>query len=463
MISTTKLVCVQGLGFVGSAMAVAVALATNEDKSPMYDVIGVDLPNNEGNKRVNSINEGVFPFATSDENLSKSIKKVSNQGNLKATTDSSIYANADIIIVDIHLDIQYLDDQPNLEFENFKSAIRTIGKQVKKETLILIETTVPPGTCEKVVVPVLRDELNKRNIKLDNIHIAHSYERVMPGKDYLKSITDYWRVFSGYSETAANICEEFLNNIINTQKFPLTRLSSTIASETAKVMENTYRAVNIAFIDEWTKYAEEIGIDLFEVIDAIKQRPTHSNIRFPGLGVGGYCLTKDPTFAPASSSQLFGKDLSFPFSTMAVKINHNMPLHVVDRLKSLLNEKLYGKRILVCGVSYRTDVADTRYSPSEILVRKLFELEAIVTCHDPYVDYWEELEMNLSHSLPRPTNFDAIIFAVSHQEYRDLDLIKWGIKNSIIIDANMVFNDNQRTSARLSGIKIESIGRGDGL
>jgi UDP-N-acetyl-D-glucosamine dehydrogenase len=463
MTSTNKLVCVQGLGFVGSAMAVAVALASNENKRPIYDVIGVDLPNNEGNKRVNSINEGVFPFATSDENLSKAIKQVSNQGNLKATTDSSIYANADIIIVDIHLDIHYLDDQPNLEFEDFKSAIRTIGKQVKKETLILIETTVPPGTCEKVVIPEIKKELDKRYIDIDDVYIAHSYERVMPGKDYLKSITDYWRVFAGYTEQASDMCEDFLSSIINIKEFPLTRLSSTTASETAKVMENTYRAVNIAFIDEWTKYAEEIGIDLFEVIEAIKQRPTHSNIRFPGLGVGGYCLTKDPTFAPASSSQLFGKNLAFPFASMAVKINHNMPLHVVNRLKSLLNQQLIGKRILVCGVSYRKDVSDTRFSPSEILVRKLIELKVIVTCHDPYVNYWEELAMNLSPSLPDPNNFDTIIFAVPHNEYQNLDLNKWGVQSVLIIDANMVFNDKKRNLARSIGLRIESIGRGNGL
>jgi len=243
----------------------------------------------------------------------------------------------------------------------------------------------------------------------------------------------------------------------------LTRLSSTTASETAKVMENTYRAINIAFIDEWTKYAESIDIDLFEVLDAIRKRPTHSNIRFPGLGVGGYCLTKDPTFAPAAASQLFNKNLHFPFSRMAVKINHDMPLHTVSRLKSLMNGSIYGKKILVCGVSYRQDVGDTRYSPSEILVREMMTQGSDVICHDPYLTYWDELSISLLKKLPSFLDFDAIIFAVAHTHYRDLDLSSSIRQGSIVLDANGVFTREQRESARENNVIVESIGRGDGL
>jgi nucleotide sugar dehydrogenase len=236
-----------------------------------------------------------------------------------------------------------------------------------------------------------------------------------------------------------------------------------LASETAKVMENTYRATNIAFIDEWTKYAESVGIDLFEVINAIIKRPTHSNMRFPGLGVGGYCLTKDPTFAPAAAEQLFGKELDFPFSRMTVKVNNNMPLHVVERLKSLMSGSFKNKKILVCGISYRQNVGDTRYSPSEILVRKLIAYGADIVCHDPYLIYWEELDIKMPKELPSVENFDAIVVAVPHKQYRDLDLSQWAIGCPVVLDANWVFSDEQRELARNKGIKIESIGRGNGL
>ena len=458
-----KKVCIQGLGFVGAAMSTAVSIATDHNKNPLYDVIGVDLPNKMGLERVNAINSGNFPFETSDNYLLSSIKKAHQQGNLCATTDESVYSEADIVVVDIQLDISYLDDQPQLELDDFKKSIQVLGRYVKLKTLIVIETTVPPGTCEKVVVPALHSELIKRGIDPKSIFVAHSYERVMPGENYLKSITDFWRVFAGNTKEAGDICEKFLSSVVNVEDYPLTRLTSMLASETAKVMENSYRATNIAFIDEWTKYAESVGIDLFEVIDAIRMRHTHSNIRFPGLGVGGYCLTKDPAFTYASSKLFFDKDLEFPFSRLAVRVNHEMPLHTVSRLRELLNRSLTEQKILVCGVSYRQDVGDTRNSPSEILVRELITQGAKVTCHDPYLNYWNELGITLHEKLPLAANFDAVIFAVQHQQYKDLDLDNWSNSKTIILDANCVFNKDQRKTLRAKGIRIESIGRGNGL
>ena len=125
---------------------------------------------------------------------------------------------------------------------------------------LLIETTVPPGTCEEIIAPFLRQELEKREMDLDDIFLAHSYERVMPGENYLASIREYWRVFSGLNKQSALECRKFLETIIDTVNYPLTELKSMTASETAKVMENTYRAVNIAFIDEWTKFASSTNL-----------------------------------------------------------------------------------------------------------------------------------------------------------------------------------------------------------
>ena len=456
-------VCIQGLGFVGSAMATAVAMASNNNGEQIYDVVGVELPNKTGKSRVNAINKGEFPFPISDERLLLAISKAHKNGNLSATTDQNEYSKADIVVVDIHLDIPYLENEPQLTFTGFIDAIRAIGQRVSPETLIIIETTVPPGTCEKVVVPTLQTELKKRHLDPDSIHVAHSYERVMPGDSYLESIVDYWRVFAGYTEKSGNLCEKFLSNVVNVDKFPLTRLSSTIASETAKVMENTYRATNIAFIDEWTKYAETVGIDLFEVIEAIRVRPSHSSIRFPGLGVGGYCLTKDPTFTPAAIKQLFNKAIDFPFSKMTVRINHEMPLHTVQRLISILGTPLKNIRILVCGVSYREDIGDSRFSPSETLVRELIREGANVFCHDPYLSYWDELEQNLLTELPIPVDYKVVIMAVPHRQYRELNLSDWALGVDLVLDANSVFNKKQRYLARMKGIRIESIGRGDGL
>ncbi len=458
-----KKVVVQGLGFVGSAMAAAIAKSKDQQGNSLYSVTGVDLPNKVGIERVKALNGGKFPFFTSDKSLIDAVHEANKNGNLSATTDQDIYGKADIVVVDIPLDIAYLEDDPILDFKEFKKAFRTIGEQVKKGTLIIIETTVPPGTCENVVIPTLHLELEKRGIDSDTILVAHSYERVMPGDDYLSSITNFWRVYAGINDKSSKACKEFLQSVINTKDYPLTKLSSITASETAKVMENTYRAVNIAFIDEWTKYAESVGIDLFEVTDAIRKRPTHSNIRYPGLGVGGYCLTKDPALTPAAAEQIFKKELDFPFSKLALSVNHLMPIHTINRLNSLIKGKLKDKRILICGVSYRQEVGDTRFSPSEILVKELINKGAKVTAHDPYIEFWEEMNLNLPKDIPSGNKYDAIIMAVAHKDYKNLDISKWAEDCGIVLDANMVLSNEQRKKARDSGIKIESIGRANGL
>ena len=142
-------------------------------------------------------------FSKTDETLIEAIYLANQNGNLRATTQQNKYKEADIIIVDIPLDIDYLNEEPILEFKSFESAIKTLGQQIVPETLIIIETTVPPGTCEKIVIPALEKELYDRQMSINDIYLAHSYERVMPGENYLASITENWRVFSGLNKKSA--------------------------------------------------------------------------------------------------------------------------------------------------------------------------------------------------------------------------------------------------------------------
>lgn len=443
----------------------AVAGARARDGTVLYQVTGVDRDTPQGRERVESLCRGVFPFPTADAKLCEALARAHETGNLSATTDESVYGSADVVVIDVALDIQFQDIRPQLQLKGLEEAIRGIARRIPKGALVLVETTVPPGTCEKVLAPVLNDELLQRGLEEDSVHLAHSFERVMPGNAYLESINNFWRAYAGTTDEAADVCEAFLSSIVDIEKFPLTRLSSMTASETAKVMENTYRAVNIAFIDEWTKYAEIVGIDLFEVIDAIRVRPTHSNIRFPGLGVGGYCLTKDPAFAPAAVRHLFGNEnLDFPFSRLAMQVNQAMPTHTLGRLKSLLNGELDQKSILLLGVSYRQDIGDTRYSPVEIIARALEANGACVTGFDPFLNRWPEMDRSMPISLPKASGFDAIVITTPHREFLELNLEKWlGKARPVVLDAANVINRDQRQRCRVLGIRIESVGRGDGL
>lgn len=456
-----KKVCVQGLGFVGAAMSLAVAMAKDPDGLPYYDVIGIDLPNEEGKRRIQSLNSGSFPFESNDKKLLNAMVAVKQTGNYRASSDTNEYKDADYVIVDINLDISYQEDRPILNMTPFESAMRVLGQNIKEGCLVVVETTVPPGTCEKIVYPIIKEEFKKRNLDPNRILIAHSYERVMPGEHYFDSIVNYWRVFSGINELSENVCESFLKTIIKTDEYPLTKLQGTTATETAKVLENSYRATTIAFMEEWGRFAEAVGIDLFSVIDAIRMRPTHANMRQPGFGVGGYCLTKDPFFAMLASKDLYGiANMAFPFSTQAVKINNKMPLVSLDKIDARLGG-LEGKRVLLLGISYRQDVGDTRYSPSEIFAREAIRRGAEMSYQDPLVGYWNEMQCEVSKKIPSFDNYDAVVFAVQHAQYEEVNFDGEYQKPLLIFDANRVLNQKQCDEINTNPmLDFCSIGRG---
>ena len=367
--------------------------------------------------------------------------------------------------MDVGLDIKFNGNKPSVELDGFRNAIKTIGRFMSPGCLIIIETTIPPGTCEKIVAPELSSCLKSRGLQEDSFLLAHSYERVMPGKDYFDSIVNYWRVYAGYSPEAADACERFLSKVTNVESFPLTRLTSIRASEMGKILENSYRAVTIAFMEEWGRFAEAAGVDLFEVISAIRKRPTHSNIRQPGFGVGGYCLTKDPLFAEIAAHEIFKLPyLRFPFCNQAVAINKRMPLVSLDKIQNALGGDLLRKTILLFGVSYRPDVADTRHSPSQTFVENARKRGARVFCYDPLITFWPELDIVLPAKIPSPDKIDAVMFAVPHQEYKELDIRSWLNGNKpLIFDANNVLTKNQIKTFMESGCKVCGIGRGNNL
>jgi nucleotide sugar dehydrogenase len=455
-------VVIQGLGFVGSAMAVAVASILDKKNEPLFNVTGIDIPTGVGRERIDYINAGEFPFKTGDNKLSHELQKAVERCNLKATDNLGEYSQADIVLVSINCDLIKSNGHEKIDLKNFIDSIREISENISEHTLVIIESTIPPGTCEKIVYPLFKDIFSKRKLNIKFFYLAHSYERVMPGDKYFDSIINYWRVYSGINQESADKCEEFLAKVINITDYPLTRLNSTTASETGKLLENSYRAVNIAFIEEWSRFAEEVGIDLYEVIDAIRMRPTHANIRQPGFGVGGYCLTKDPLFAKiAARDILYLKGHEFPFSTEAIQVNAEMPLVTLEKLKDYFNDDLNGKKILLMGVTYRQDVGDTRFSPSEIFVKEAISQGAEISAHDPLVDHWDEVDIDMKIDLPDSGDFDAIVFAVPHKNFANISLNKWIVQNNtLLFDANNVLTKKQVSEIRENKLNYMSIGRG---
>ena len=423
-----QVVAVQGLGFVGSVMSIVVANAANE----RFAVIGVDQDSERGRQTVDSLNSGVFPIVASDPKILQYYEASQRKGNFLATIDATAFAHADVIIVDINLDVQKQSDDEgallgfDVDLGPFRSAIETIGRHCKPDALVLVETTVPPGTCDHVVAPTIRQALRDRGLGDQSIRIGHSYERVMPGPDYVDSIESYYRVYSGIDQQSADATEAFLRAIIRTDEYPLTRLGSTNSTEMAKVLENSYRAMNIAFAVEWSRMAEEAGVDLYEVVEAIRLRPTHANLMFPGIGVGGYCLTKDPLLASWSRSNLLGGSEGLQRSEMAVSINDQMPRYAFEFLERRYPRSLDGASVLLLGVSYRGDVGDTRFSPVEPFYLHLQRAGAMVGAHDPYVRDWPEVGIQPGAVLAESLTLapELVVISAGHSMYRENETVE---------------------------------------
>lgn len=465
--SDRDVVVVQGLGFVGAVMALVVASAPEEN----YAVIGVDLPTEEGRRKVQALNEGTFPVDSSDSAVDDLHERALEQGNFLATCDERAYEVADVVLIDVNLDVQkestadQMLEGYDVDLAQFKNACRTVAERCTSDVLVIVETTVPPGTCRDVVKPIIDETFEERGLD-KNYRLGHSFERVMPGPDYVDSIRNFYRVYSGMDEESAKATREFLETIIYTDEYPLTELDSTTASEMTKVLENAYRAMNIAFVQEWTGFAEELGINLYEVVDAIRKRPTHQNLMLPGLGVGGYCLTKDPLLASWARAAHPGDATRLPQSERAVEINDRMPRHTYEQVREALGGDVDGKTVALLGVSYRKDVGDTRHTPAAYLYDLLDENGATIRLHDPFVEYWEErgrfIQQDLDDVISSP--IDAIIFSTPHSLYtgnKKLQRRLHALSDQVLVhDAWGVLGDGE-IGALQSKHRVQVTGRGD--
>lgn len=461
-----RVVVVQGLGFVGSAVAATVAAARDAAGEPLYFVIGVDLPSPGGYWKIAKLNAGLVPFASPDAEFDRLVEEgVKRAGNLCATACEDAYALAETIVIDVQLDVIDRTERAGANIEinlrSLEAAARTVARRMQPDTLVLVETTVPFGTCERVLLPALREERAKRGIEAP-LRLAHAYERVMPGPRYVDSIRRFWRTFAGIDAESGARARAFLDSFIDTAAFPPRELPDIDSSELAKILENSFRAANIAFIHEWTLLAERAGIDLWSVVDSIRVRKgTHDNLRYPGFGVGGYCLTKDSLLAQWSLANLYDSGHHLDVTLEALRINHEMPLHTLSLLRELAGGSLRGVKVLVCGVSYLADVGDTRHSPTEIFADALAAEGAQVVIHDPCVNTWPERpEAVLTQDLPAAlAAAEAVVFAVPHSIYRRLTTTDIP-QPRLIVDANNVITDVLASALHEAGSRLLGVGKG---
>ena len=437
-------ISVIGLGFVGLPTACILANSKNKKNKNQFKVFGIDKNLKKVKKDIENINKkNKF---SADVKLNSLIKKTVKSGNIQLFDKLDPIKNSKIILVSVGFD--FATGTKKKQFKNLANLFREISFHIKKGSLIIIETTLPPGSCDYVIKPAMEKELKKRNINLQNdIYLGFSFERIMPGNSYLDSVVNNHRCYSGMNKLSKAKIRNFLKKFINYKNYSLDELPSLIDCETAKILENSYRALNIAFIDEWTQFAVHKNINLNKIIDVIKKRKTHNNIMRPGLGVGGYCLTKDPDFMNVSNSYFLKKKISFPLINKSLSINRNMP----DTSINFLNKKvpnLKKKKILILGLSYKKDVADQRFSPSKILIDYFKKKKMRYTTHDPFINSLNDFSFN---------NFDCIIFCVDHSSYKKIDIKKFS-KKPIYIDLNKVLSSTQIKFMKNKKFKMEILG-----
>jgi len=492
-----EIVAVMGLGFVGAVMAAVVADSVDpETGEPGKFVIGMQRPSTRSYWKIPLFNKGISPVKAEDPAVEELIKRcVMEKGSLTATFSYDALKLADVLVLDVQCDF-IKEELGNLysgyaEMGAIEESFKIIGELIQPGCLVLIETTVPPGTTEYIAYPIIKRAFKARGIEEEPL-LAHSFERVMPGREYVKSIRNFWRVCSGINEQSEKGVVSFLNAVVDVDHYPLTVLERPIESETCKIVENSYRATILAFLDEWSQFAETNGVDLVKVLDAIKQRPTHSNIIFPGPGIGGYCLPKDGGLGLWSYRHLLGFDDDiFTITPEAININDTRALHAAQLVRDALRNMgkiVAASHIAVLGASYREDVGDTRYSGSELIVRKLTEMGAEIKVHDPYVEHWWELENQdtypaigesrgrffrnqdqLSELRMSPTmeealkDADAIILAVRHNEYLSLDpddIVRMAGDPLAVVDCFGILDDSKIERLFELDCEVKGLGRG---
>jgi UDP-N-acetyl-D-glucosamine dehydrogenase len=381
-------VSIIGQGYVGLPLAISCAQAG-------FEVTGIDL----NKEKVSKLNE----HRSIIEDVSDAeLKSVSESGKYKATSDFVVDPSNEIICICVPTPLGS-NHQPDLD--NLKAATKDVGKSLKAGMLVIIESTIQPGTTRDVVVPILEKE---SGLSRDQFLVAYSPERIDPMNKKF-SIKNTPKLVAGLTAEAAVKAKEFYSKFID----QVDVCDSLEVAETAKLLENSFRLVNISFINELAMFCQKIGIDVNDVIKAASTKPYGFMPFYPSVGVGGHCIPVDPLYLAQAARQVGAPTR---FIELADEINLGMPTYFVGRASEMLGG-LKDKKVLVIGVSYKPNVADVRETPVEALIGGLKKSGAVVSWHDDLVKNW-----NGEGSVALGSGFDLAILATPH-DYLDLSLL----------------------------------------
>jgi len=417
-----------GLGYVGLPVAAMFAKVG-------FNVIGVDVKAD----RIATINAGRNPMEGNEPGLAELLAEVTQSGRLRATTDYADLRDVDIVLIDVETPV---DEQNQPRYVALRTACQSLGPVLKAGALIIVESTIAPGTIERVVCPALEEASGKR-LNAD-FFLGACPERVMPGK-LLANLRRMSRVCGGSTPETAQAMIALYRHIVEADLDP----ADCVTAELTKTAENAYRDVNIAFANELALICEASGGDFLRVRELVNKSPGR-NVLLAGGGVGGHCIPKDPWLLAYGAQ---GR-AAIRLIPAARAVNEAMPGHVAQLVADLLAQsgsELATARILVLGYAYLEDSDDTRHSPSAALVAHLSGRGAEVVVHDPWVrEYQGDL-------LAKAKGCDAAVIMVSHTAYKTLDLLalKGALRFPILVDARRIVDPAQ---AQTAGWRYRAIG-----
>lgn len=423
----TARVVVLGLGYVGLPVACLFAEAG-------FPVVGV----RRSQDKVDMINRGESPIGGREPGLGELVHRVVSEGRLNATTDYVVCRDAQVVLIAVETPVDPETKKPR--YEALRQALADLGPHLVQGTLVVVESTLAPGTMAGLVGPLLEQTSGLR--ASEHLYLVNCPERVMPGK-LIANIRNSHRVVGGMSPEAAELAIGLYRHVVQADLDPVDCLTA----ELVKTMENAYRDVQIAFANEMALLCEDLGADVWRVRELVNKAP-YRDMHLPGAGVGGHCLPKDPWLLVSGASGGFSPRLI----PAARTINDGMPLHVGRLLVEALREAgrdVSCARIAILGYSYLEDSDDTRNSPSAVLAEKLRELGAEVVVHDPYVPGHQG---DLAACL---RGCDAAVVMVRHDLYRTLTPEDLGVP--VVVDGRHVFDG---LPAGIHGVVGRSVGVG---
>jgi UDP-N-acetyl-D-glucosamine dehydrogenase len=400
-------VVIIGLGYVGLPLAQeAVRVGLN--------VTGFDVKQ----AAVDSLNAGRSHIDDlSDADVAEMVA-----GGFRATTDLSDITNPDVIVICVPTPLSE-SDGPDLAAVT--AATQSAAKLLRDRTTVILESTTYPGTTDEVVRPIL-EKVSGLTAGID-FALAFSPERIDPGNG-VYGIRNTPKVVGGITPVCADAAAEFYGQVCDT----VVRAKSAREAEMAKLLENTYRHVNIALVNEMAIFCHELGVDLWDAIRCAATKPFGFQAFYPGPGVGGHCIPIDPNYL----SYKVRAELSYPFRfvELAQEINNRMPGYVVDRAAEILNadaKPLNGARVLLLGVTYKKDIADQRESPARPIARKLLQRGAVLSYHDPFVESWQVDGKDIPRAVSPVSESDLTILLQAHSTY---DLADIAVRSHLLFD-----------------------------